>query len=460
MIKQLIEAGANAFRLNFSHGAADDHVARVKVVRDIARSLNQHVALMGDLQGPKIRIGRFAEGREPDLKEGDEFVLDCARTHPGDGGVVGVTYPALAEDCHAGQVLLLDDGRIELLITEIDRTRIRTRTLIGGLLSSSKGINLRDGGLSAPALTEKDIADIELAVKLDLDYLAVSFPRSVEDIQLARKAMRDAGCKAKLVSKIERAEAVADDAILDEMIRMSDAVMVARGDLGVEIGDSELIGVQKKMIKRARHLNRVVITATQMMESMIESPLPTRAEVFDVANAVLDGTDVVMLSGETAMGKYPVKVVEAMTRIIQGAEKHSVSQPVSTRRQTSFTTSDEAIAVSAMFAANHYPEIKAIVCLTESGSTPLRMSRIRSGMPIYAFSREDVSLQRMALYRGVNARKMTGDPETEMSELLEACLAQLKEEAELEAGELVIATTGEHLGEMGGTNTLKILRVP
>lgn len=460
VIRELICAGANAFRLNFSHGSPENHRQTAQAVRRVAKEMNEYVALMGDLQGPKIRIGKFAPGSEPDLVEGEEFVIDCEKTDEGDQSSVGVTYPQLATDCEVGHVLLLDDGRLELELVEKEGARLITKVLVGGKLTSNKGINLRDGGLSAPALTEKDYADIKLAATLDLDYLAVSFPRSVEDIESAREAICAAGCTAKLVSKIERAEAVADAKVLDDMIRASDAVMVARGDLGVEIGDSELIGVQKKMIKRARELNRIVITATQMMESMIESPLPTRAEVFDVANAVLDGTDVVMLSAETATGRFPVKVVEAMTRIIRGAEKHSVSKPLSTRRQKSFGKTDEAIAVAAMFAANHFADVKGIVCLTESGSTPLRMSRIRSGMPIYAFSHSAETLRRMAFYRGVTAFDTSFDADADPVEYLVGCMQQLKEQGILQSQDLVITTIGEHLGQQGGTNTLKILHVP
>ena len=459
-IRQLIAAGANAFRLNFSHGSHEAHRQTAEIVRQVAEGMNEYVALMGDLQGPKIRVGKFANGSEPDLVEGECFLIDCSKRDDGDSVSVGVTYSQLAEDCEPGQVLLLDDGRIELEIVEKEGARLTTKVLVGGKLTSNKGINLRDGGLSAPALTEKDFADIKLAAALKLDYLAVSFPRNVDDIESARTAMENAGCAAKLVSKIERAEAVAEPEVLDDMIRASDAVMVARGDLGVEIGDSELIGVQKKLIQRCRELNRVVITATQMMESMIENSLPTRAEVFDVANAVLDGTDVVMLSAETATGRYPVKVVEAMTRIIRGAEKHSVSKPISTHREKAFSRTDEAIAVSAMFAANHFADIKGIICLTESGSTPLLMSRIRSGMPIYAFSHSAEALRRVAFYRGVTAFHISYDKDYDHLNYMLECLARLKNEGILKSQDQVIATVGEYLGKKGGTNTLKILPVP
>ena len=457
-IGKLITAGANVFRLNFSHGSADDHRHRCEQIREESARLGVHVGILGDLQGPKIRIAKFREGSIT-LNAGATFVLDAGlAANDGDERRVGVTYPQLADDCKPGQTLLLDDGRLELHIDAVDGGRITTTVQLGGVLSSNKGINLRDGGLSAPALTDKDYADLAVAAELDLDYLAISFPRSGDDIRFAREKAEAAGCQARIVAKVERAEAVATDAALDDIITASDAVMVARGDLGVEIGDAELIGIQKKMILRARQLNRVVITATQMMETMIDSPLPTRAEVFDVANAVLDGTDAVMLSAETAAGKHPVKVVEAMSRIIAGAEKQPSTQSSGHRLTRTFERTDEAIAMATMYTANHLESTKAILCLTESGSTPLWMSRIRSGIPIYGISRNPSALRAMCLYRGVTPMAQN-ETTTDAIEIVKTCMDRLKDKGDLETGDQVLVTFGTIFGRRGETNTLKILTV-
>ncbi len=458
-ITAMIEAGANVFRLNFSHGDAREHRQRAERVQEAARQLGVQVALLGDLQGPKIRIAGFRNG-PVELVRDARFTLDTdLDADAGDAHRVGVTYPALTEDCHPGQYLLLDDGRLELEIERVQGSRIETRVVQGGTLSANKGINLRGGGLSAPALTDKDYRDLAIATELDLDYLAVSFPRSGDDVRLARRAAEQAGCDARIVAKVERAEAVASDEALDSIIHASDAVMVARGDLGVEIGDAELIGVQKKMILRARQLNRVVITATQMMETMIDNPMPTRAEVFDVANAVLDGTDAVMLSGETAAGRHPVQVVAAMTRIIAGAERHSAADRSSGRPlERSFLRSDEAIAMAAMYTANHLESLKAILCLTESGSTPLWMSRIRSGITIYGISRNPKALRAMCLYRGVIPMALEEDI-TDIPESLHACFDTLKAGERLRTGDQVLTTFGAIFGKRGETNTLKIITV-
>lgn len=458
IIEKLILAGANVFRLNFSHGTHDDHRQRAEIVRAAAAAVGKQVALLGDLQGPKIRIAKFADG-PINLAVGDPLILDCAMDqNAGTREAVGVTYPQLASDCRAGQVLLLDDGRLELTIEKVEGSKLYTKTLIGGKLSSNKGINLRDGGLSAPALTDKDYADMKCAATIDLDYLAISFPRSADDMNLARKAAESEGCFAKLVAKVERAEAVADDETLDKIILASDAVMVARGDLGVEIGDAELIGVQKKMIRRARQLNRIVVTATQMMETMIDSSLPTRAEVFDVANAVLDGTDAVMLSAETAAGQFPVQTVEAMTRIIRGAEKETAARKSGHRIDRTFDSINETVAMATMYAANHLPPVKAILSLTESGNTPLLMSRIRSGLPIFGISRNQKALNTMCLYRGVMPMLLDSTA-TDNDSAIASSLKKLKEKGELAAGDLVLCTHGEVMGQGGGTNSLSIVSV-
>ncbi|MDR5907288.1 pyruvate kinase [Franzmannia qiaohouensis] len=458
VLEAMLEAGVDVVRLNFSHGSADDHRRRLARVREIAARLGKSVAALGDLQGPKIRIARFANGAVT-LDEGASFVLDMALdSDAGDASRVGCDYKTLAADVAVGDRLLLDDGRLVLEVSAIQGDEVHTTVVVGGKLSNNKGINKQGGGLSAAALTDKDKADLETAIDIGVDYLAVSFPRSAADMQEARDLLGEAGKEIGLVAKVERAEAVADDATLDGIILASEAVMVARGDLGVEIGDAQLIGVQKRMIKRARSLNRAVITATQMMESMIDSPLPTRAEVFDVANAVLDGTDAVMLSAETAAGDYPVETVEAMHRLCLGAERERTAQESGHRIHEGFTQIDETIALSAMYAANHLEGVAAIACMTATGYTPLIASRIRSGLPIVGLAHSATAQRRMALYRGVVSLPFdTADMDP--TELNRQAMAILKDHGIAEAGQLMILTRGDHMNAHGGTNTMKILEV-
>uniref|UniRef100_A0A486XXC8 Pyruvate kinase n=1 Tax=Rheinheimera sp. BAL341 TaxID=1708203 RepID=A0A486XXC8_9GAMM len=457
-IEKLIQAGATVFRLNFSHGSADDHRERAAMVRAAADKLGAHVAILGDLQGPKIRVSTFKNGAVQ-LEEGQPYVLDAELAKgEGDEHQVGIDYKELPQDVKAGDLLLLDDGRIQLTVDRVEAARVYTTVTVGGKLSNNKGINRQGGGLTAPALTDKDKRDIITAAEIDVDFLAVSFPRCGDDLRLARDLALAAGSEARIMAKIERAEAVADNETLDDIIRASDAVMVARGDLGVEIGDAELVGQQKRIIARSRQLNRVVITATQMMESMIESPMPTRAEVMDVANAVLDGTDAVMLSAETAAGKYPTETVRAMARVCDGAEKHPSVQISKHRMDVTFTEISETIALSAMYAANHLEGIKAIITLTESGYTAKLMSRITSPQPIYALSRHTKTLNKMALYRGVypaffDSTTLNGES------LADAAIAAIKSKAGLKAGDLVIMTHGDVMETIGASNTCKIVQV-
>ena len=455
VLAEMIRAGVDAVRVNFSHGNPEDHASRVQRVRDAAQSVGKWVGVLGDLQGPKIRIERFAEGRV-NLAEGDEFVLDVSlNAHDGTAKSVGVAYKSLPNDVYAGDVLLLNDGQIVLNVKKVDGPRIITEVGVGGELSDHKGINRQGGGLSAGALTDKDRADIKLAAQLGVDYLAVSFARDAEDMNEARRLLREAGGTGLLVAKIERAEALTN---LTEIIKASDLIMVARGDLAVEVGYAELTGLQKHIIFETRKYNRAVITATQMMESMIHSPVPTRAEVSDVANAVMDGTDAVMLSAESAVGKYPVKAVQAMDQIIKGAEKYDMSHtPVRHRIEGGFERTDEAIAMAVMYTANHL-KVKAIVALTESGSTPLWMSRIRADIPIYAFTRHEVTRARVSLYRGVYAVAFditNAAPEVMYPEIFKVLLDRKL----VEVGDLIILTKGELSGISGKTNSMKILDV-
>ena len=456
VLRELIRAGADVVRVNFSHGRHEDHARRVALVRDAALSVGRYVGILGDLAGPKIRIERFAAG-SIQLVEGAEFTLDVSlAADAGTQTEVGCAYTELPRDVQPGDALLLNDGLIVLEVRRVAGPRIVTQVLTGGELSNNKGLNRRGGGLSAGALTDKDREDIVSAARLEVDYLAVSFPRNGADMLEARQLLRAAGGNGRTVAKIERAEAIGN---LDGICEASDAVMVARGDLGVETGYAELTGLQKRIIRAARQHFRVVITATQMMESMIVNPVPTRAEVSDVANAVLDGTDAVMLSAESAVGKYPVKAVEAMSQVIVGAEKYLFEQGGRSRKthEGEFHSSDEAIAMAVMYTANHM-DVKAIVALTESGSTPLWMSRIRSDIPIYAFTRHEVTRRRVTLYRGVYP--VAFDITHTDPAVLYAAIFHLLVALELCAvGDLIILTQGELSGVSGGTNSMKLLEV-
>ncbi len=455
LLTSLIRAGADLVRVNFSHGSPEDHARRVRLVRDAADAAGRYVGILGDLSGPKIRIERFAAGPVT-LEEGATFTLDTAHDPAaGTREVVGVTYRALPRDVKPGDTLLLNDGLIALEVTAVAGTAVVTRVVLGGELSDKKGLNKQGGGLSAGALTDKDREDIRTAAALGVDYLAVSFVRNADDVREARELLRAAGGEGRIVAKIERSEAI--DA-LEEIIEATDAVMVARGDLGVEMGYAELTGLQKRMIWMARARNRPVITATQMMESMIVNPVPTRAEVSDVANAVMDGTDAVMLSAETAVGRYPVKVVQEMGQVIVGAEKWQMTyRRDRSRLDAEFTRTDEAIATAVMYTANHL-DVKAIVALTESGSTTLWMSRIRSDIPIYAFTRLETTRRRVTLYRGVYP--IAFDVTHTAPEILYPAIFELLINLSLvKEGDLIIVTKGEHSGVTGGTNSMKIVEV-
>ncbi|MEA3411898.1 MAG: pyruvate kinase [Pseudomonadota bacterium] len=454
VLEDMISEGLNVVRINYSHGDPADHVRRAERVREISAARQCHIGILGDLQGPKIRIGRFAEGRVT-LNPGDPFVLD-SRLDTSDGDVerVGITYPSLPEDVRPGDTLLLDDGRVVLDVEQVARHEISTRVRVGGVLGDSKGINRQGGGLSAPSLTDKDRKDIELASRMDVDYLAVSFPRTAEDIREARLLLRGAGGGGGIIAKIERPEALE---CIDEIIEASDGIMIARGDLGVEIGDAELPAVQKRLITKARNMNRVVITATQMMETMSFNPIPTRAEVFDVANAVLDGTDAVMLSGETAVGKYPVQAIEAMSRICLAAETQRVAKRSDHRIDTRFQRVDEAIAMATMYTANHLG-VRAIAALSESGSTPLWMSRISSAIPIYALTGHDRTSRKVTLYRGVYPANIE-TTQTSHAKANRDAVDVLKQRGVVQDGDLVLITKGDLMGVDGGTNAMKIVRV-
>jgi len=452
ILDRMVQAGIDVVRMNFSHGTADDHRARAEGIRAAAAKFGRTVGILGDLQGPKIRVGKFEAGRIT-LVAGEKFILD-AQCPLGNQERVGLDYKDLPKDVVNGDILLLDDGRLKLEVTGVRGNEIHTRVIVGGELSNNKGINRQGGGLTAPALTGKDMDDIKTAADIGVDFVAVSFPKSAADMYMARQLLRAAGSTAVLIAKIERVEAITN---LAEILDASDGIMVARGDLAVEVGDATVPALQKKMIRMARDMNKLTITATQMMESMITSPVPTRAEVSDVANAVLDGTDAVMLSAETASGKYPVEVVESMARICVEAER---SAEVTLDREfldRIFTRIDQSIAMAAIWTAHHL-KVKAIAALTQSGSTALWMSRINCGVPIYALTPDADAVARMALYREVYPLQMA-QQHSDRDRLLAEAEQLLIDRGVVDKGDLIVLTIGEPIGCAGGTNTLKIVRV-
>jgi len=456
VLERLIRAGVDVVRLNFSHGKAEDHIARAQLVRAVADKVGSTVALMADLQGPKIRVGKFVDGKVM-LVAGQPFVLDAQRTEPGDVGAVGLDYKELPRDVRPGDTLLLNDGLIVLTVDAVRGEQVHTVVKIGGELSNNKGINKQGGGLTAPALTGKDMEDIKTAMAFQAEYVAVSFPKNATDMEMARQLANVAGepfrHKPAMIAKIERSEAIPH---LEAILRASDGIMVARGDLAVEVGNAAVPALQKRMIKMARQLDKVTITATQMMESMIQNPVPTRAEVSDVANAVLDGTDAVMLSAETAAGKYPVETVEHMALIASEAERADEVRLDIDFISGHFGRIDQSIAMGALFTAHHLG-CKAILALTESGSTALWMSRHHIKVPIYGMTTQTVSQRKMALYR--NVRPILMVKEADRDTALRQAERQLVESGALKPGDTYAITCGEPMGYPGGTNMLKVCRV-
>lgn len=454
VLRDMFIAGVDVVRVNMSHGSPEDQMTRARTVRRVSAEVGKEVAILVDLQGPKIRTESF-HGDRIELKNGDPFILDASPDPAlGDQERVGVTYKGLANDVKPGDLLLLDDGLVTMTVQEIVNDEIHCITENGGVLSSRKGINLKGGGLSIPGIAERDRRDIERAAEMDADFVAVSFPRNADDMRKARVLLREAGSQARLVSKIERTEAIDN---LEEIIEASHAALVARGDLGVEIGDAELPSLQKQIILKALHQNRVAITATQMMQSMVDNPIPTRAEVLDVANAVIDGSDAVMLSAETAVGNHPVAVVKAMDRVCLGAERHLEAFKEKQQLNVRFHRIDQAIASAAMFLVKHV-RVDAIVALTESGSTAQWLSRVRTAVPIYALSPLAPSRRRMALYRGVYpiAHQPHGK---KMEKVLRNAIAMMLERGYINVGDRVLLTMGDRLSNQGGTNTMRLIQV-
>ena len=456
ILEKMIAAGVNVVRLNFSHGTAEDHIKLAGLVREAAQRVGREVAIMADLQGPKIRVGKFAEGKVM-LVGGEKFVLDASRTEPGDIKGVGLDYKELPRDVKAGDVLLLNDGLIVLTVDAVRGEQVHTTVKQGGVLSNNKGINKQGGGLTAPALTAKDMEDIKTAMSFQADYVAVSFPKNATDMEMARQLCNVAAAPYKhtpgLIAKVERAEAIPK---LDEILRVSDGIMVARGDLAIEVGNAVVPALQKRMIKMARAADKLVITATQMMESMINNPVPTRAEVSDVANAVLDGTDAVMLSAESAAGRFPLETIEEMAKICVEAEKTEYADLEADFTGKTFMRIDQSIAMGALITAHHLGA-KAIVALTDSGSTPLWMSRHDIRVPIYALTPRLATQRKMALFR--NVRPLLMDTSADRDTALEQAEGHLLRRTIVQSGDVYAITCGEPMGAPGGTNMLKICRV-
>ncbi len=456
MLEAMFKAGVNVVRLNFSHGTAQDHVERARMVREAASQAGVEVAIMADLQGPKIRVGKFEQGRIH-LDNSKAFILDASRESLGDENGVGLDYKELPRDVKPADILLLNDGLIVLEVTHVKGEQVHTKVIVGGELSNNKGINKKGGGLTAPALTAKDMEDIKTAMSFQADYLAVSFPKNSTDMELARQLANVAAAPFKhkpgLIAKIERAEAIPH---LEEILKSSDGIMVARGDLAVEVGNAAVPALQKHMIRLARAHDKIVITATQMMESMITNPVPTRAEVSDVANAVLDGTDAVMLSAETAAGKYPLETVTEMAKICLAAESAEQVELDADFSGKTFQRIDQTIAMGALFTAHHLGA-KALVALTDSGSTPLWMSRHRIHIPIYALTSKLSTQRKMALYRNVTPLLM--DTSADRDTALAQAEGHLKSKHIVNAGDVYAITCGEPMGSPGGTNMLKICQV-
>lgn len=453
ILRAMLTAGVDVVRINFSHADASA-LQLIALVRGIAEELNQPLAVMADLQGPKIRIGRF-KNKSITLVEGQAFTLDCnAPELLGDTNEVSVAYPSLSRELTPGDHLLLNDGLVELEVKTIFNSKIHCSVVEGGILSDLKGLNRKGGGLAARTMTEKDKRDLRTAIDADVDYISLSFVKDAEDIRHTRALMTQFGKKIPVIAKIERTEALQ---YLTEIIQEADAIMVARGDLGVEIGAAEVPAIQKHIIGEARRLDKVVITATQMMESMINNPQPTRAEVSDVANAILDGTDAVMLSAETASGQFPVKVLSMVNRICLSAEKHASFYYHTADETCHYHRADQAIAMATMHAANHFP-IQAIITLTESGDTALWISRQQSTVPIIAVSANKRTIGRLCLAHNVfpvfmNYHQFAAET------LNQQVLEELIKTGHLEKKSFVLLTRGRVIGTAGGTNSMEIIRV-
>jgi pyruvate kinase len=451
-IRDLIEAGVNVFRLNFSHGTSDMHRTNAERIRAIADELGTNVGILQDLQGPKIRVGRFADDKVT-LAAGDTFALTCHDDSPGDASRVGVTYTGLCHDVKAGDALLLDDGRLALRVLGVDGATVRTEVTLGGTLSNNKGINLPDADLSIPALTDKDVEDLKFGARIGVDWVAMSFVRSRDDLLLARHYLAREGSSAKLMAKIEKPGAVERFA---EILREVDGVMVARGDLGVEMPPERVPQIQKKLIRACREAGKPVVTATQMLESMIGSPTPTRAEASDVANAIYDGTDAVMLSGETAVGEYPIEAVKMMDRIARTVEADEMY--VSDMREHAPTPEDTTADAVSLGVCNmaHTLRSQLIVTFTSSGATGIRVARNRPEAPILAITPSERAYRQLSIVWGVLPHLTDDIADTD--EMVSTANQVIMERGLLEPGARFVITAGVPFGTRGTTNMIRVER--
>ena len=453
-IRELVDAGMDVARLNMSHGSQADHAEAYRLVRQAADQSGHSVGIFADLQGPKIRLETFADGPVV-LEPGQEWTI-TTRDVPGDAVSCGTTYKGLPGDVQTGDPILIDDGRVRLEVISVDGSDVLTRVLVGGKVSNNKGINLPGVAVSVPALSEKDIADLRFALHLTVDFIALSFVRDARDAEDVRVIMREEGVMLPIIAKIEKPQAIEN---LDEVVRAFDGFMVARGDLGVECPLEEVPFLQKQVVEHARLNAKPVIVATQMLESMISSPAPTRAEASDVANAVLDGTDAVMLSGETSVGEYPVHTVETMARIILSTESHSsADSTLGQVREISWDphTRGGVIAKAAEEVAQRV-EAKYIVAFTQSGDSARRMARLRGPIPILAFTTEASVRSQLALTWGTETFKT--DPVAHTDEMVRQVDEHLLKIGRVQEGDLVVIIAGSPPGIPGSTNALRIHRM-
>ena len=446
-IQQLIQAGATTFRLNFSHGSHSEHALRVATIRQVAHQMNQNIGILGDLQGPKIRLGRFLDGPIR-LTKGDRFQL-TSRAVPCSQNIAQVTYNSLAEEVTVGARILLDDGKVEMRVTDVhlETQTLHCQVVVGGMLSNNKGVNFPDVQLSVSALTEKDRTDLRFALQQGVDWIALSFVRNPEDMVAIKELIRDHGYRTPVVAKIEKFEAIS---CIDEILPLCDGVMVARGDLGVEIPPEDVPLLQKELIHKANCLGIPIITATQMLDSMATNPRPTRAEVSDVANAILDGTDAVMLSNETAVGQYPVEAVETMASIARRIELN-YPQPRLTGNCQHTIPNSISQAVSTIASQL---KAAAIVPLTQSGATARNVSKFRPITPILAVTSQMKVARQLQLVWGVYPLLI--DTQSSGSRTFTLALGVAREQGLLQEGDLVVQTAGTLAGVSGSTDLIRV----
>jgi pyruvate kinase len=448
-LKDLIEAGMNVARFNFSHGSHEEHEERYHRLRKASEDTGRAVGVLADLQGPKIRLETFANG-PVELKRGDEFTITTEDV-PGDRSICGTTYKGLPGDVSKGETILINDGNVSLQVTEVDGPRVRAIVIEGGVISDHKGINLPGVAVNVPALSEKDVEDLEFALRLGCDMVALSFVRSAHDVLDVHRVMDRVGRRVPIIAKVEKPQAVEN---MDEVIAAFDAVMVARGDLAVEYPLEKVPMVQKELIEKCRRNAKPVIVATQMMESMIDNSRPTRAEASDVANAILDGTDAVMLSAESSVGRYPIETVKTMSKIVVAAERELLSrglQPLVPGKKP--RTQGGSVARAACEMAD-FLDSKALVAFTKSGDTARRLSRYRAVQPIIAFTTEPSTRNQLTLTWGVETYVVRYANHTD--EMVEICDAEVAKLNRYEPGDTLIITAGSPPGVAGTTNMVRV----